>query len=73
MVRGLNVGDLSEQICCYLYKHMPVPFVPVFPGQDAYQGTLLHSSAFQNGRPFQNQKVLVIGSGNSASDIALDL
>ena len=37
------------------------------------QGKLLHSSTFQNGRSFQNQKVLVIGSGNSASDIALDL
>ena len=50
-----------------------VPFVPVFPGQDVYQGTLLHSATFQNGKPFQDQKVLVIGSGNSASDIALDL
>ena len=50
-----------------------VPFVPVFPGQDVYQGKLLHSAAFQNGRPFQNHKVLVVGSGNSASDIALDL
>ena len=50
-----------------------VPFVPVFPDQDAYQGTLLHSATFQNGKPFQNQKVLVVGSGNSASDIALDL
>lgn len=50
-----------------------VPKRPSWPGQDTFQGRLLHSSAYRSGRDFQGQQVLVVGMGNSGAEIALDL
>jgi putative flavoprotein involved in K+ transport len=49
------------------------PHIPQFAGQDAYAGQILHSSAYLNPLPFENQRVLVIGAGNSAVQIATEL
>jgi indole-3-pyruvate monooxygenase len=49
------------------------PVIPKFLGQEDFSGQIIHSSAYKNGIPYQNQKVLVVGSGNSAAEIALDL
>lgn len=49
------------------------PHLPTFAGQDRYQGTILHSSSYQNPGAFRGQRVLVIGAGNSAVQIAVDL
>ena len=38
-----------------------------------FHGRLLHSSQYKNGAPFKNQKVLVVGFGNSGGEIAIDL
>ncbi|XP_002966982.2 indole-3-pyruvate monooxygenase YUCCA6 [Selaginella moellendorffii] len=43
------------------------------PGLDRFQGTVLHSSQYRNGKPFKGQRVLVVGCGNSGMEIALDL
>ena len=49
------------------------PCLPTWPGQASFRGTLLHSSQYRNGEPFKNQKVLVVGFGNSGGEIAIDL
>ena len=49
------------------------PNLPTWPGQSAYQGTLLHSAAYHTGEPFRDQHVLVVGFGNSGGEIAVDL
>lgn len=49
------------------------PIIPQFFGQDNYGGKIIHSNYYKNGMTYQNKKVLVIGSGNSAAEIALDL
>jgi indole-3-pyruvate monooxygenase len=49
------------------------PYLPTWPGQASYRGTLLHSSQYRNGKPFKNQNVLVVGFGNSGGEIAIDL
>ena len=49
------------------------PYLPSWPGQASFRGTLLHSSQYRNGEPFKNQKVLVVGFGNSGGEIAIDL
>jgi cation diffusion facilitator CzcD-associated flavoprotein CzcO len=50
-----------------------VPYVPSWPGQESFEGTLVHSSAYKNGAPFRGKRALVVGSGNSGAEIALDL
>jgi cation diffusion facilitator CzcD-associated flavoprotein CzcO len=49
------------------------PIYPDWPGLAQYQGESLHSSKYRTGRGYQNQKVLVIGAGNSGLEIAVDL
>jgi thioredoxin reductase len=49
------------------------PLIPSWPGQDIFQGKILHSSQYTNGEPFRGQKVLVVGFGNSGGEIAIDL
>lgn len=50
-----------------------VPLTPHFPEQDRYTGTILHSSAYKTGAAYRGQNVLVVGFGNSAAEIAMDL
>jgi indole-3-pyruvate monooxygenase len=50
-----------------------VPVTPTWPGSDTFVGTVLHSSEFRNGEPWKGRPVLVVGFGNSACELALDL
>jgi thioredoxin reductase len=49
------------------------PTLPTWPDQDRFRGRILHSAQYANGEPFRDQRVLVIGIGNSGAEIALDL
>ncbi|OBF56206.1 flavin-containing monooxygenase [Mycolicibacterium monacense] len=49
------------------------PALPAWPGMEGYTGDLLHSADYRNPWPFAGRDVLVVGSGNSATDIALQL
>lgn len=49
------------------------PYAPTWPGQETFQGQILHSSGYKNPTPFGRQRVLVVGFGNSGGEIALDL
>jgi hypothetical protein len=49
------------------------PHMPRYPKHELYEGALLHSAAYRNAQPHVGQHVLVVGFGNSAGEIALDL
>jgi NADPH-dependent glutamate synthase beta subunit-like oxidoreductase len=40
---------------------------------EGFAGEIIHSSAYKNGAPYKNKKVLVVGCGNSAAEIAICL
>ena len=44
-----------------------------FEGMEGFTGRILHSSQYKTGKDFKGQKVLVVGFGNSACEIAIDL
>ncbi|MFN7118329.1 MAG: flavin-containing monooxygenase [Saprospiraceae bacterium] len=46
---------------------------PIFQGEEKFQGRIIHSRLYKNADPFENQKVLVVGMGNTGAEIALDL
>lgn len=50
-----------------------VPYQPRFTEEENFQGTILHSKDYKNVEPFREQKVLVVGMGNTGAEIALDL
>lgn len=46
-------------------------FVPEYPG--TFAGRIIHSSSYKRPEPFRDQRVLVVGAGNSAADIVVDV
>jgi putative flavoprotein involved in K+ transport len=49
------------------------PLIPKIPGLDTFEGDVIHSEGFDSGAPYAGKKALIIGTGSSANDIALDL
>lgn len=47
--------------------------LPSIPGMNEFKGGYIHSSQYRNGQNYVGKKVLVVGSGNSGMEIALDL
>ena len=50
--------------------HHWLPRYPKYTGE--FSGELLHSHQFKKAAPFTNKRVLVIGGGNSACDVAVE-
>ncbi|HET6709929.1 flavin-containing monooxygenase [Amycolatopsis sp.] len=49
------------------------PHRPALPGLAEFTGTVLHSSDYREPGPFAGQRVIVVGAGNSAVQIAVEL
>jgi putative flavoprotein involved in K+ transport len=49
------------------------PYIPDWPGREGFPGKLIHASEYRNPTPFQGQDVLIVGPGNTGSEIAHDL
>lgn len=52
---------------------LQTPFVPDWPGQHTYSGTLLPAADFRDPASFRGRDVLVVGAGCSGMEIAADL
>ncbi len=65
--------ETREEIADYLLVasgHHWSPNIPELSG--TFTGTFMHSHAYKKAAPFQGKRVLVIGGGNSACDIAVE-
>lgn len=49
------------------------PFVPEIANRDRFSGRVMHSVEYRRPEPFVNQKVLVVGAGNSSGEICAEL
>jgi cation diffusion facilitator CzcD-associated flavoprotein CzcO len=50
-----------------------IPHVPAIPGIEKYAGDVLHTTQYVGGDAYAGQHVVVLGTGNSAHDVAQDL
>jgi cation diffusion facilitator CzcD-associated flavoprotein CzcO len=50
-----------------------VPRLPDWPGLADYSGTWLHASDYRSGRDLAGRDVLVVGTGDTGAEIAVDL
>jgi cation diffusion facilitator CzcD-associated flavoprotein CzcO len=74
MVTLTGPDGTSEEVFDHLFVcsgHLRDPSVPAYPG--TFSGETLHSRAFKRPEPFRNKRVLVVGGGNSACDLAVDI
>ncbi len=46
------------------------PYTPDWPGRDEFPGELTHASQFRTAQPFRDREVLVVGPGNTGSELA---
>ncbi|MCF1646464.1 flavin-containing monooxygenase [Streptomyces indiaensis] len=51
----------------------PHPHRPRLPGPDGFTGTVLHAADYRRPDPFTGHRVVVVGTGNSAVQIAAEL
>lgn len=49
------------------------PYRPDLPGLDTFAGVVVHSSRYRTPEPFAGRRVVVVGGGNSAIQIATEL
>ncbi|KAF3447192.1 hypothetical protein FNV43_RR12372 [Rhamnella rubrinervis] len=49
------------------------PVIPEIFGIEKFHGRIAHTSAYKSGSDFRNQRVLVVGCGNSGMEVSLDL
>jgi putative flavoprotein involved in K+ transport len=68
-----SAGTLEAAVVVVATGHDRVPVLPDWPGRGSYRGELVHSSAYRSSAPFRGRDVLVVGIGNSGSEIATDL
>ena len=66
-------GDREASTVVLATGYNRVPLLPDWPGRDQYGGELIHSAGYRNAEPYRARSVLVVGSGNSGAEIAVDL
>ena len=64
----INVQKFDALVVCNGHHHEPR--LPNYPGN--FSGEYIHSHSYKKAEPFRNKKVLVIGGGNSACDVAVE-
>jgi len=71
--RGGELFELRPQHLVLATGMSGFPLVPQIPGADAFGGRIVHSSQFGGGEDWRGKHCVVLGSNNSAHDIAADL
>ncbi|KAL1816603.1 hypothetical protein ACET3Z_019177 [Daucus carota] len=69
-------GELEEYISRFLVVATGVTcdaYIPKVEGLSKFAGDVIHSTQYKSGGIYENQHVLVVGSGNSGMEIAFDL
>jgi cation diffusion facilitator CzcD-associated flavoprotein CzcO len=49
------------------------PMIPEQPGLEDFKGAVIHSEGFNSGTGWEGKNALIVGTGSSANDIAMDL
>ncbi|KAK3750635.1 hypothetical protein QZH41_012821 [Actinostola sp. cb2023] len=78
--RAKNDDRAKEDVCVEVYDYVMVcsgiltkPFIPDIPGIDDFTGRKIHSKSYKTFTKFEGRRVLVVGLGNTAGDIACEL
>lgn len=66
-------GDLSAPYVVVASGFNHTPELPDWPGADGFGGELLHAKQYRSAQAYQGRDVLVVGTGNTGAEIAVDL
>jgi putative flavoprotein involved in K+ transport len=68
-----NDGELEADLVVVATGFNHAPLVPGVPGRETFTGAQVHSAEYRNPGPYRGKDVLVVGTGNSGAEIAVDL
>ena len=68
---GTNAGTTPARVVVVATGYTHLPHLPRWPG--TFAGPMVHSVEYRNPQPYRDQDVLVVGAGNSGTEIAVDL
>jgi putative flavoprotein involved in K+ transport len=66
-----TAGSRPARVVVVASGYTRVPSLPRWPG--AFDGPVVHAAEYRNPRPYRGQDVLIVGAGNSGTEIAVDL
>ena len=66
-------GEIQTPAIVLATGNYRTPIIPAWPGLSRFNGEIVHSGDFTNAWPYRGRDVLVVGAGNSAADIAVQL
>jgi putative flavoprotein involved in K+ transport len=66
-------GEIRTPAIVLATGNYSAPTIPAWPGLNRFNGSVVHSGDFTNAWPYRGRDVLVVGAGNSAADIAVQL
>lgn len=49
------------------------PYLPDYPGRERFRGRQIHSAGYRSPEPFQGERVLIVGDGNSGAQILAEV
>ncbi len=64
-----SIGDFAAPHVVVATGRESVPFIPDWPGKEQFGGSVIHSANFGDVQQYRDKHVLVVGAGNSGSDI----
>lgn len=66
-------GDWHCRVIVIATGQYRIPILPKWPGHESFGGHLVHSARYTTGSGYTGKRVLVVGAGNSGTEIATDL
>ena len=66
-----NAGTMPARVVVVATGYTRLPHLPRWPG--TFAGPMVHSVEYRNPQPYRDQDVLIVGAGNSGTEIAVDL
>ncbi|NLU70899.1 NAD(P)/FAD-dependent oxidoreductase [Streptomyces sp. HNM0574] len=64
---------LTAPVVVIATGHSHTAHLPPWPGRESFTGDLLHASRYRSPGPYADRDVLVVGAGNTGTELALDL
>lgn len=68
-----SAGDVLATYVVVATGHNHTPVIPDWPGRDGFNGELVHSKDYRSAERYGGHDVLVVGTGNTGAEIAVEL
>jgi putative flavoprotein involved in K+ transport len=66
-------GSRSHRFVVVATGYDNTPVIPSWPGREGFAGELAHAAEYRNAERFRGKDVLVVGAGNTGTEIAVQL